>query len=44
MYQGREQTGDACWAGFCIELDFKDDSRKLPDLQYSVGFTTGDVP
>jgi hypothetical protein len=44
LYRGREQTGDACWAGFCIELDFKDGSRKLHDLQYSVGFTTGDIP
>jgi hypothetical protein len=42
IFQGREYSGDLCWAGFCIELGPLEDSRNLPDVMYSVGFVTGE--
>ena len=44
IYRGREQTGDVCWAGFCIELGPFDGSQELPMVQYSVGFVQGEFP
>jgi hypothetical protein len=44
IYQGREQTADVCWAGFCIELGPFDGSQELPMVQYSVGFVQGEFP
>jgi hypothetical protein len=41
IYRGREQTGDVCWAGFCIELGPLDGSQGLPGVQYSIGFVPG---
>jgi hypothetical protein len=42
VYWGREQTGDVCWAGFCIELGPFDGSQELPRVQYSIGFAQGE--
>jgi len=42
MFRGREQSGDLCWAGFCIELGPLEGSRELPDVRYSIGFATGE--
>jgi hypothetical protein len=44
IYQGREQSGDVCWAGFCIELGPFDGSQGLPKVQYSIGFIEGECP
>jgi hypothetical protein len=43
-YRGKEQTGDVCWAGFCIELGPFDGSQGLPKVQYSFGFAEGECP
>ena len=42
LYRGREQTGDVCWAGFCIELGPFDGSQGLPGVRYSIGFAQGE--
>jgi hypothetical protein len=42
IYRGREQTGDVCWAGFCIELGQLDGSQVLPGVRYSIGFAEGE--
>ena len=42
VYWGREQTGDVCWAGFCIELGPFDGSQELPRVQYFIGFAQGE--
>jgi hypothetical protein len=41
IYRGREQTGDVCWAGFCIELGQLDGPQGLPGVRYSIGFVPG---
>jgi hypothetical protein len=41
IYEGREDTGDLCWAGFCIEVGPPDLSGKFPELRYSVGLVRG---
>jgi hypothetical protein len=41
IYRGREQTGDVCWAGFCIELGPLDGSQGLPGVRYNIGFVPG---
>ena len=33
IYQGRENAGDLCWAGFCIEVGPVQGSQKLPEIQ-----------
>jgi hypothetical protein len=38
VYQGRECSGDLCWAGFCIELGPVDGSKRFPEVQYCIGF------
>jgi hypothetical protein len=37
IYQGRENTADLCWAGFCIELGPEYGSQRIPEVRYSVG-------
>jgi hypothetical protein len=44
LYRGREQTGDVCWAGFCIELGPLDCSQGLQGVQYSIGFVQDGCP
>jgi hypothetical protein len=41
IFRGREQTGDLCWAGFCIELGPRDSFQEFPEVRYSIGFATG---
>ena len=43
IWRGREQTGDLCWAGFCIQLRSEDASRELPEVRYSICFTEGSL-
>jgi hypothetical protein len=42
VFQGREHSGDLCWAGFCIELGLPDGSPGLPEVRYCIGFATGE--
>ena len=44
IYRGREQSGDLCWAGFCLELGPLDGSRGLPVVRYCIGFAQGECP
>ncbi len=44
VFYGREQTGDLCWAGFCIELGPPDGVRGCTEVRYRIGFTTGECP
>ncbi|HTY15411.1 MAG TPA: hypothetical protein VMC42_06860 [Methanoregulaceae archaeon] len=44
IYQGRENTGDLCWAGFCIELGPLNSSGTFPELKYQVGLALEPFP
>jgi hypothetical protein len=44
VYRGREQSGDLCWAGFCLELGPLDGTQGTPEARYCIGFTRGDCP
>ncbi len=44
IYRGREQTGDVCWAGFCLELGPLDGVQESLEARYCIGFTQGACP
>jgi hypothetical protein len=44
VFRGREQSGDLCWAGFCIELGPFDGLQGFSEVRYRIGFTTGECP
>jgi hypothetical protein len=44
VYWGREQSGDLCWAGFCLELGPLDGTQGALEARYCIGFTRGDCP
>ena len=41
IYEGRENTGDLSWAGFCIELGPLDRQGGFPELRYIAGIEPG---
>jgi hypothetical protein len=41
IYQGRENKGDLCWAGFCIELGPEMNSQRFPEVRYAIGLEPG---
>jgi hypothetical protein len=44
VYRGREQSGDLCWAGFCLELGPLDGVQDSLEARYCIGFTQGACP
>jgi hypothetical protein len=44
IYRGREQSGDLCWAGFCLELGPLDGVQESLEARYCIGFTQGVCP
>jgi len=44
IYRGREQSGDLCWAGFCLELGPLDGVQDSLEARYCIGFTQGACP
>jgi hypothetical protein len=44
IYRGREQSGDLCWAGFCLELGPLDGMQESLEARYCIGFTQGVCP
>jgi len=44
VYRGREQSGDLCWAGFCLELGPLDYVQESLEARYCIGFTQGACP
>jgi len=41
IYRGREQSGDLCWAGFCLELGPLDAVQESLEARYCIGFSEG---
>jgi hypothetical protein len=44
IYRGREQSGDLCWAGFCLELGPLVGEQESLEARYSIAFTQGACP
>ncbi|MGA2912281.1 MAG: hypothetical protein ABSE07_02060 [Methanoregula sp.] len=44
VYRGREQSGDLCWAGFCLELGPLDGVQESLEARYCIGFSQGAFP
>ena len=44
IYRGREQSGDLCWAGFCLELGPLDGVQEWLEARYCIGFKQGVCP
>ena len=44
VYRGREQSGDLCWAGFCLELGPLESLQGALEAWYRIGFTEGACP
>jgi hypothetical protein len=44
IYRGREQSGDLCWAGFCLELGPPDSVLESLEARYCIGFSQRAFP
>ena len=44
IYRGREQSGDLCWAGFCLELGPLNGVQESLEAWYCIGFSQGAFP